>query len=267
MSIVWVMGGKVFYVDRRPAPERQPPVVFVHGAGGSHQLWLYHVRDLPYARTCALDLPGHGRSQGPGRDTITAYGDWLVAFLDGVGLGRVVLVGHSMGGGITLDVALRYPDRVAGIGLVATGARMRVAPALLEGLRQEPDGAVQLIASWSYGPEAPEEMVRQGRRQLQQAPPDVLYGDFAACDVFDVRDRLGEILVPAFVLCGTKDRMTPAKYAPALRNGMPNSTLHLVEGAGHMVLLEQPQAITKALVGLLDRLGKVVGTRRGEPTV
>lgn len=264
MSTVRVMGGEVFYVGRRPVPERRPPVVFVHGAGGSHQLWLYQVRDLPYAQTYAPDLPGHGRSLGPGRDHIAAYGDWLVAFLDGVGLDRAVLVGHSMGGGIALDVALRYADRVAGLGLIATGARMRVAPALLEGLQQDPEAAVRLIVGWSYGPEAPEEMVRQGRRQLQQTPPDVLYGDFVACDAFDVRDRLGNISAPAFVLCGTKDRMTPAKYAPALRDGIPSSTLHLVEGAGHMVLVEQPQAVTRTLLDFLRRLDSAPGTGGGE---
>lgn len=254
MSTVQVMGVEAFYVDQRPVPGGHPPVIFVHGAGGTHQHWLYQVRDLPRASTYALDLPGHGRSQGPGCDRIAAYGDWLVAFLDEIGLERAVLTGHSMGGGISLDVALRYPDRVAGLGLVATGARMGVAPALLESLRQDPEAAVRLIAGWAYGPEAPEEMVRQGRRQLQQAQPQVLYGDFVACDAFDVRDRLGEISAPAFVLCGTQDRMTPAKYAPALRDGIPDCTLHLVEGAGHMVLVEQPQAVTKALSSLLNRL-------------
>jgi len=252
MSTVQVMGGEVFYVGRRLVPERQPPVVLLHGAGGTHQLWLYQVRDLPQAQTYAPDLPGHGRSQGPGRDRIAAYGDWLVAFLDAVGVERAVLTGHSMGGGIALDVALRYPDRVAGLGLVATGARMRVAPALLEKLQQDPETATRLIADWSYGPEASEELVRQGRRQLQQAAPGVLYGDFVACDDFDIRGRLGEISAPAFVLCGTQDRMTPAKYAPALRDALPEATLHLVEGAGHMVLVEQPQAVTKALMMLIS---------------
>ncbi len=259
MSTVQVMGGEAFYADRRSVPERYPPVVFLHGAGGTHQHWLYQVRGLPRTATYAPDLPGHGRSQGLGRDSIAAYGDWLVAFLDGVGLDRAVLTGHSMGGGVALDVALRYPDRVAGLGLVATGARMPVAPALLERLRQDPEGAASLIAGWSFGPEATEEMVRQGRRQLRQARPEVLLGDFVACDAFDVREHLGEILAPAFVLCGTQDQMTPAKYAPALSDALPRSTLHLVEGAGHMVLLEQPEAVTGALLGLVQRLDSRAG--------
>jgi pimeloyl-ACP methyl ester carboxylesterase len=159
-----------------------------------------------------------------------------------------------MGGGIALDVALRYPHRVAGLGLVGTGARLRVAPIILESIRQAPEEAIQLIGDWAFGPEAPPEMVRLGRRQMSQTPADVLHGDFVACDAFDVMERLGEITAPAFVLCGTQDRLTPPKYATYLRDHIANATLHLVEGAGHMVMIEQPQAVTKALAAFVDRL-------------
>jgi pimeloyl-ACP methyl ester carboxylesterase len=254
MPFLTVAGERVHYVHRRPVPDTRPPVILIHGAGGSHQHWLYQVRDLPQAASYALDLPGHGRSPGPGRDSIGAYGDWLLAFMDGAGLARAVLVGHSMGGAIALDLALRWPGRVAGLGLVATGARLRVAPAILEGIRQDPAEAVRLITDWAFGPEAPAEMARLGRRQMGQVDPGVLYGDFAACDAFDVRDRLGEVTAPALVLCGTQDRMTPAKYATFLRDGIAGASLHLIEGAGHMLMIERPQAVTRALVAFLEAL-------------
>ncbi|HSJ52611.1 MAG TPA: alpha/beta hydrolase [Anaerolineae bacterium] len=247
-------GQKVYYVQRRPAPARQPAVVLIHGAGGTHQQWLYQVRDLPAAATFAPDLPGHGRSEGPGRTLVAAYGDWLLGFLDGLGLEKAVLAGHSMGGAIALDVALRFPERVAGLGLVATGARLRVAPAILDCLRQDPEEAIRLITQWSYGPEAPPEMVRLGRRQMAAGDPDVLHGDFVACNVFDLRDRLGEIRAPAAIVCGTEDRMTPARSATFLQENLPAASLHLVEGAGHMILLERPQAVVQALAGLLQTL-------------
>jgi pimeloyl-ACP methyl ester carboxylesterase len=229
-------------------------VVFVHGAGGTHQHWLYQVRDLAQAPTYALDLPGHGRSEGPGRDSIPAYGDWLVAFLDAAELEQVVLVGHSMGGGIALDVALRYPDRLAGLGLIATGARLRVAPAILSGIQENKEGAVRLICRAAFGPEAPDEMERLGRRQMGAIPADVLHGDFAACDAFDVMDQLNRIEAPTLVLCGTQDRLTPTKYAFYLRDGIAGATLTLVEGAGHMVMVEQPTAVVRSLTDFLERL-------------
>jgi pimeloyl-ACP methyl ester carboxylesterase len=254
MPFLTVAGARAYYVYRRPVPTSRPPVVFIHGAGGTHQHWLYQVRDLPDAPSYAVDLPGHGRSEGSGRDSIAAYGDWLVAFLDAAGVEKAVLVGHSMGGGIAQDVALRYPARLAGLGLIATGARLRVAPAILDGLRQEPKATVQLICDWVYGPETPAEVARQGQRQMAAIPPEVFLGDFVACDTFDVMDRLNEIAVPTLALCGTQDLMTPLKYSIYLRDHIQGATLHQVEGAGHMVMIERPEAVAQALVAFLEGL-------------
>ena len=256
MPTLTVAGERAYYAHHRPLPEERPPVVLVHGAGGTHRHWLYQVRDLPGARSYALDLPGHGRSSGPGRDSIPAYADWLIAFLDTAGLERAILVGHSMGGAICLDTALRYPVRAAGLGLVATGARLRVAPAILEGLQSQPEDAVRLINDWAFGPEAPPEMVRLGRRQMAATPPEVLYGDFVACDRFDVLERLGELALPTAIVCGSQDRLAPSRYAVYLRDHIAGASLHLVEGAGHMVMIEQPAAVVRALVALADRVAE-----------
>ena len=254
MPFLTVAGTSVHYVERRPVPASQPPVVFVHGAGGTHQHWLYQVRDLPHSPTYALDLPGHGRSEGPGRDGISAYGDWLVTFLDAVAVDQAVLVGHSMGGGIAQEVALRYPARVAGLGLVATGARLRVAPAILDGIRQDSEAAVRLICDFVFGPETPAETVRLGRRQMAEIEAEVLYNDFLACDGFDLMERLGEISAPALIVCGTQDRLTPPKYSVYLRDRIEGATLHLVEGAGHMVMVENPQNVSRALTAFVEKL-------------
>ena len=254
MPFLTVAGVRAHYVHRRPVPAAQPPVVFVHGAGGTHQHWLYQVRDLPHSPTYALDLPGHGRSEGQGRDSIAAYGDWLVAFLNAIGEEQAVLVGHSMGGAIVLEMALRHAGRVAGLGLVATGARLRVAPAILDGIQENPEAAVRLICDFAFGPETSPEMVRMGRRQMGAISPEVLYGDFAACDAFNVMDRLGEITAPAFVLYGSQDHLTPSKYSIYLRDQIARAVLHLVEGAGHMVMVERPAAVVEALSSFLDNL-------------
>jgi pimeloyl-ACP methyl ester carboxylesterase len=254
MPFVTVEGVRAHYVHRRPVPTAGPPVVLVHGAGGTHQHWLYQVRDLPHSPTYALDLPGHGRSEGQGRDTIAAYGDWLVAFLDAIGENQAVLVGHSMGGAIVLDVALRHAGRVAGLGLVATGARLRVAPAILDGIHHDPEAAVRLICECAFGPDTSPEMVRMGRRQMGSISPEVLHGDFAACDAFNAMDRLGEIAVPVFVLCGSQDHLTPSKYSVYLRDQIARSVLNLVEGAGHMVMVERPESVVEALSSFLDSL-------------
>lgn len=254
MPVLMVAGARAHYAHRRPVPAPAPPVVFLHGAGGSHQHWLYQVRDLSQSSSYALDLPGHGRSEGTGHDRVAAYGDWVMAFLDAAGIEKAILVGHSMGGGIALDVALRAPSRLAGLGLVATGARLRVAPAILEGLRQDPEAAVRLISEWAFGPETPADIARLGRRQMAAIPPDVILGDFLACDAYDVMDQLGQIATPAFVLCGTQDVLTPPKYSVYLRDQIKGATLHLVEGAGHMVMIERPDAVVQHLTAFIANL-------------
>jgi pimeloyl-ACP methyl ester carboxylesterase len=160
-----------------------------------------------------------------------------------------------MGGAIAQMMALHHPDRVAGLGLIATGARLRVAPAILGGVLEKPDAAVRLICDFAFGPEVPPELVRQGRRQMGEVPAGVLHGDFLACDAFDVMEQLGAISVPAFVLCGTQDQLTPSKYSVRLRDLIAGADLHLVEGAGHMVMVEQPQAVTRVLNAFLDNQG------------
>ena len=247
MPYLDVGGRRAHYLHRAPVPAGSLPLIYLHGAGGTHQHWLYQVRDLPRVPTYALDLPGHGQSTGPGYDSIQAYANWLVAFLDAAGLGQVVVAGHSMGGAIALQVALQHPGRVAGLVLIATGARLRVAPGLLDAIRQDFPAAIGLMGDWAYGPEAPPEMVRLGQRQLASAGPEILYGDFEACDGFNVLDRLGEITAPTLILCGTLDRMTPTKYATYLRDNIRGANLELVEGAGHMLMIEKPGAVAEAL--------------------
>ena len=118
------------------------PLVLVHGAGGSADLWAPQLTGLAdLARVVAVDLPGHGPRRGGGGQSIVAYADWLGEFLDALGDGPAVVVGHSMGGAIAQTVALARPERLAGLVLVATGARLRVMARLLELLRERPGRA------------------------------------------------------------------------------------------------------------------------------
>jgi pimeloyl-ACP methyl ester carboxylesterase len=246
-----VSGEKIFYVHHQGDPKGQGAFIFVHGAGGSHLNWPPQLRRLSGANTYALDLPGHGQSEGQGRTSISAYADFVADFLETLGLEKGTLVGHSMGGATALDFALRYPEGLAGLVLVGSGARLRVAPAILDGIRQDFQAAVRLICDYAYAPDAPEQLKREGRRQMGRTHPDVLYGDFAVCDAFDVMVRLDEIRCPTLVICGTADRLTPPKYSTYLRDNIPGAQLVLVEGAGHMVMLERPEAVSQAIADFM----------------
>jgi pimeloyl-ACP methyl ester carboxylesterase len=247
MPYVTVAGERTFYALHQGDVRGKRNLVLVHGAGGSHLDWPAPLRRLGGANVYALDLPGHGRSEGVGRSSIAAYRDFLLAFLVALGLDKAVVVGHSMGGAIALDFALHYPDRLAGLILVGSGARLRVLPAILTGILSDFEATVGLVCDYAFGPGASEQLKRLGRQRLLKTPPEVLHGDYAACDAFDVMERLGEIRCPTLVIGGTADRLTPPKYSVYFRDHIPGAELILLDAAGHMVMLEKPEVVARAI--------------------
>ncbi len=239
--------GQVFIVQRG---EGQPALVCLHGAGGSHQHWGSQLADWSgITRALLLDLPGHGRSALPGCTSIAGYSRVVLAVLDMLRQDQVVLVGHSMGGAIALWTALHMPQRVAGLVLIGTGARLRVAPDLLDGLRDAPAPTIARISELVYAPTAPPALRAAGNQAFQQTEPTVFRNDLVACEAFDVRDQLARIVCPTLILCGEQDTMTPPKYSQLLHEQIADSHLVLIADAGHMPQIEQPQQVSAALAG------------------
>jgi pimeloyl-ACP methyl ester carboxylesterase len=197
----------------------------------------------------SVDLPGHGDSEAEGQSTIEGYVGCLEAWLDELAIERAIWTGHSMGGAISLMASLTIPSRVAGLVLVGTGARLRVHPSILETTAnaETVPGAVELIMSWAFSPQTPAQLVALVRKRMAETPAHVLHHDFKACDQFDVMTRLDEIGVPALAICGQDDKLTSPKYSQYLVEHIPQATLRLIDGAGHMVMLEKPDEVVQAI--------------------
>jgi pimeloyl-ACP methyl ester carboxylesterase len=252
---VSISGEAIHYrVHTGTTQPKTPPLVLVHGAGGSHMHWPGDLRRLPGVTVYALDLPGHGKSGGKGRSDIGEYAESVRGFADGLGLQRFVLIGHSMGGAISLEFALRYPGLLAGLVLVGTGAKLGVSPRILNGLRENPEQTAELLATWTHAETADPNMLRLYVRRLREVPSEIVYDDFAACAVFDCMTDVNRITVPTLILCGEADRMTPVKYSRYLQEQIRGSELVVISGAGHMVMLERPAQVAEAIAGFLDRL-------------
>jgi len=244
------------HLDWEPPGASGPPVLLVHGAGGSHAHWPLALRGLPGRRVIAIDLPGHGASPAPGLASIGGYAERVLALADALALPAFAVVGHSMGGAVALTLALDRPGRLAALALVGSGARLRVAPTILAAAAApalSPEDA-RAIADRHFAPAEGGALREELARELMACLPGVLHGDYLACDTFDVMERLGAVGAPTLVVSGAEDRLTPPKYARHLAERIPGARLVEIAGAGHLAMREAPSAVAGAIAAWLAAL-------------
>ena len=256
------VSGNIYYSLHCERDTENPPLVLIHGAGGTHLYWPPEIRRLRGYCVYAPDLPGHGKSStSDGQQSIGEYARYIVQWLESLQLRRAVLVGHSMGSAIALTLAIKHPEYVVGLGLIGAGARLRVLPDLLK-YAADPTTfykATDLLLTYSFSANASSRLVELATKRLAETRQSVLYGDLAACDRFDVMDQLTSIKQPTLVVCGAEDQMTPLRFAQHLSNSIPNARLRVIPGAGHMVMLEQPHLVVEDIISFLQDLSFLPG--------
>jgi pimeloyl-ACP methyl ester carboxylesterase len=240
----WINGGDVV--------NKKQSLVFIHGSGSDHSVWSHQYARLhKHYNILAIDLPGHGRSGGRGETDVESYCLWIEKLLDILNLKNTLLVGHSLGAAITLRFALNYTQEVAGIVLVSGGMKMPVNSFFLEFLKTNPPEVpaevMDLICKYSLAKENRPKLSAPLKKSLSQSSVEVLYGDLSACNNLDLTQELGKIKVPALIICGAEDKMTPLDFSRQLATGISGAMLEIIEGAGHMVMLERPAEFNLAL--------------------
>jgi pimeloyl-ACP methyl ester carboxylesterase len=244
----------------REFDKSQPAIVLLHGAGFDHTTWALHSRWFAHHGygVLAPDLPGHGRSIGAPLPTIAAMADWTAALLDTAGAAKAKLVGHSMGSLIALETAARHPAKVSALGLIGTAATMTVGPDLLKAAAANDRSAIDMVSIWGLGFQAelggslaPGLWMHSGaQRVLEQCRPGVLFNDLSACNAYqNALAAAGQITVPATIILGERDMMTPARAGKTLAAALANSCTVVLRGAGHMMMAERPDELLAALQG------------------
>ena len=227
----------------------------VHGSGGTHAVWRGQFRLA--GGVAAHDLSGHGDSEDvdvpPGDATIRAYVDDVRTVAHETDAS--VLVGTSLGGAVALSAVLDGAVDPDALVLAGVGARLLVLPDLLDWLRDDFERAVEFL----HGPnrlfhDVGERVVDRSRDAMRAVGREVTYRDFATCDAFDVRDRLGEIDVPALVIAGDHDKLTPPAMHDRLADGLPRGERTTIADAAHLSMLERQTAFNDAIEGFLDGL-------------
>lgn len=223
--------------------------LFIHGAGCLPDVFAAQAQAFPDAIVPAL--PGHG--VGGSASTLQEFADAIASDIEAMNARDVILAGHSMGGAIALTLALRRPAAVSGVVLLGGGARMRVAPSLLLQLQTDFTATARSIATSFYAEPTPG-LIHASTIQMLQVGADQTIADFSACDGFDVRERLGDLDVPLLAITGAADGLMPPKLAQEAADRVRNGQARIIEGAGHMVMVERPDDTNELLRAFVKEL-------------
>jgi pimeloyl-ACP methyl ester carboxylesterase len=244
-------GGKTF-------DPKLPLVVFLHGVGFDHTVWHLLARWFAHrgAAVLAPDLPGHGLSAGKPLRTIAEMAEWTAALIDAAGAKQATIFGHSMGSLIALETASRYPAKVTALALICTAAEMRVSQALLDAAKADDHAAIDMINLWGHGHRASlggslapgTWMLGGAEKLLERASPGVIYNDLVACNEYKgALDAAAKVSVPAVVVLGERDAMTPAVSGRHLAAALRGTKLIVLADTAHMPMSERSDEVLAAV--------------------
>ena len=245
--------------------EEAPVLVMANSLGTTLRMWDEGAPALRERfRLLRYDHRGHGGSPvPPGLYTIEDLGRDALALLDGLGIERFSWCGLSIGGMVGMWLASEAPERVEGLVLCCTSALLgprelwdeRIRVAREEGM----DALVDSVVVRWFTPEffsAHPETVEKAAAMLRGTDPEGYAGCCAAIRDMDLRDRLGQIRAPTLVISAADDPATPPEHGELIRDSIPGAGFEVIPGASHLANIEQPEAVTRAILDHLAGQGR-----------
>lgn len=226
----------------------EKPIFYIHGSGGDAELWAKQLEEIG---GYAIDLPNHGLSGTAEIRDMDDYAYFVAETIKRIS-GKGIVVGHSLGGAIAQKVFINHRETVLALVLVGTGARLRVLPKVLEGLRAMPLETAKFVAEMAFHRK---EFVGQFA-ELFKARAEILLKDLMICNEFDLLEdyKAGKIKfsVPTIAIVGENDFLTPVKYSEFFTQF--GAELRVIKNAGHMVMLENPEEFNTELKKFIKKL-------------
>lgn len=255
-----VVSGKDTYVytNNKAVDPAKPSVVFIHGAGFDHSVWTLFARHFSRHNwnVIALDLPGHGRSEGGVLQSIEKLASWVIELIDTLALDRVALIGHSMGSLITIETASRLGDRATHAVLIGSVSPMPVSDLILDATANEPGAAHSMLTSFGFSkrnlmggnPNPGMWMISDSMRRYEDERQSALDRDMRACNAYKRGlEAAAEINAPTLMLHGEADRLTPLRATKPLLDALPDARMDVIPGAGHSLMVEDPNRVLDQL--------------------
>ncbi len=257
-----------------------PAILLIHGSGVSAGSWVNQLRGLLTAfRVAAIDLPGHGKSDPIPRASVEEYAETVAKFLEALGSGPVLVVGHSLGGAIAIALAAQRPHAVTGLVLLASCAKLPWVDSSWGRLLPYVPGPlwktffISTAQKLLFARGVPGHAVSLGMQELRSCRAETILKDLQAAKAMDLTQQATGLDVPTLILCGSQDRLTPPALSADLKGLIPGSRLSLIEEAGHMLLLEVPTRVNEEVLNFAKSLMvevpslRVVRDRRGRSLV
>ena len=222
---------------------KKPTIVLLHGSGQSHIVWSLTDQFLADQgfNVFALDLPGHGNSEGPSLQSIEEMSQWLNEFVEHLDIKKLILAGHSQGCLIALEFVKLYPKKVEKIIFIAGSYNIPVNQNLIDLSLAGEMEALNLMMKWGYGyPKKfiggnPLQKILNSSREVRE----VLAVDLIACNNYKSGvDAVKSINCPTFFILGEIDKMIKLDSGKQFANMIKNSQIHIIKDCGHMIILE-----------------------------
>jgi len=232
-----------------------PALVCIHGSADNHHVYDRLLDALPNRDRYAINLPGRAGTEGPALGTVAQMETFLSRFIESEVEGDYLVVGSSLGGGVAIEHALASTsEHLKGIVLLATGARLRVHPMILQLFEQvAKTGELPPLPPGLYEQDVDPAIVEEAATARELTPIETGGTDWRAADGFDRMANAKDIQVPALIIAGTNDALTPPKYAEYLAATIPDNELHVIEGAGHMLVIERAAEVARRIESMGTR--------------
>ena len=227
-------------------------LLFIPGAGHNSTIWHYQTNYFKNSR--GVNLPGH--PEGEPCSSLEDYARWLRQYIVSSKLEDVVLVGHSMGGAVSIVYALNYPGTIKGLVLLGTVGKSRTNPKFLRIIETgvtRPDVWLDTFVKPHYtrvDPVLRERIVSE----IADIGAGVQLNDFKCVDNFNILDEVHRIKVPVLIICGSNDRMTPVKYSRYLAERFHDAQIEIIEDGSHVMFIEKPDEVNSVIERYLRKL-------------
>nr|MDO8082157.1 alpha/beta hydrolase [Candidatus Freyarchaeota archaeon] len=253
MPLVNVNGLKTFYESRG----KGRPLILIHGAGGSSEYWSIQLSELSKKlRVIAIDLPGHGKSERlKERVSIERYAEHVAGFVKQIKLDQAVILGHSMGGLVVQQLALKHPELIEKLIIVDSAAKFPGSgpPEFADRVRNQPETLSELLPMFFSKKTLSEGNLASILKHLQPSSvfdPNVLADDFEAAGAVDFREKIKGIAVPTLIIVGAED-ILPLSLSQFLHENIKESEIEIIPDAGHLPMLEKPDEFNRAILMFL----------------